>query len=82
MHTKMSARNSVEAGKGDPCWPGADIGHTSARRLKTVGYLTLLLAVVPAASCVATGRAGVPVPFTAMCGVVSCVAPSDSGLGR
>ncbi|WP_425251589.1 hypothetical protein ACPJXG_15460 [Janthinobacterium sp. NFX145] len=46
--------------------------RSSARRLKAIGYLALLLAVVPAAACIATGRAGVPVLFTTMCGVVSC----------
>lgn len=72
MHTKMSARGSVEAGKGYP--HGAQVRHLSMWRLKAIAYLALLLAVVPAAACIATGRAGMPAPFSAMCGVVSCAA--------
>ncbi|WP_152598657.1 hypothetical protein [Janthinobacterium sp. RA13] len=71
MHTRMSARSSAEAGRGRPHGPG---GHASVRRLKAIAYLALLLAVVPAAACIATGRAGVPVLFSTMCGVVSCAA--------
>lgn len=72
MHTKMSARSSAEAGMGHPHRPGGR--PASVRRLKAIAYLALLLAVVPAAACIATGRAGVPVLFTTMCGVVSCAA--------
>lgn len=79
MHTKMSASSCEEAGNGYP--HGAQVRHASARRLKAIGYLALLLAVVPAAACIATGRAGMPVPFSAMCGVVSCVALPGNALG-
>ena len=72
MHTTMSASSSKEADNGYP--HEAQVRHPSVRRLKAIGYLALLLAVVPAAACIATGRAGVPVPFSAMCGVVSCAA--------
>ncbi|NHQ92018.1 hypothetical protein [Janthinobacterium lividum] len=74
MHTKMSASGSEEAGRGYPRGAAAGVSRFSVRRLKAIAYLALLLAVVPAASCIATGRAGVPVPFSAMCGVVSCAA--------
>ena len=76
MHTKMSASGSEEAGHGYP--REAQLRHASVRHLKAIAYLALLLAVVPAASCIATGHAGVPVLFSTMCGVVSCVAPPGS----
>ncbi|WP_143450952.1 hypothetical protein [Janthinobacterium sp. BJB301] len=74
MHTKMSASGSEEAGKGYPRGAGAVAGNASVRRLKAIGYLALLLAILPAATCIAMGRAGVPAPFSTACGVVSCVA--------
>ncbi len=74
MHTTMSARSSKEAGKGRPHGPGAGVRRSSVPRLKAIGYLVLLFAVVPAAACIATGRAGVPVLFSTTCGVVSCAA--------
>lgn len=74
MHTKMSAGNSEEAGRGYPRGAGAGVRNASARRLKAIGYLALLLAVLPAATCVAMGRAGVPALFSTACGVVSCAA--------
>lgn len=74
MHTKMSASGSEAAGRGYPRGAAAGVRRSSLRRLKAIAYLALLLAVVPAASCIATGRAGVPVPFSALCGVVSCAA--------
>ncbi|WP_289915364.1 hypothetical protein [Janthinobacterium sp. SUN120] len=43
-------------------------------RLQALAYLALLLAVLPAASCIAMGHAGVPVLFSTACGVVSCAA--------
>jgi hypothetical protein len=43
-------------------------------RLKAVAYLLLLCALIPAASYIAVGRAGVPALFSTACGVVSCVA--------
>lgn len=70
MHTKRSASSSEEAGKGYP--RGAEV--RPVRRLKAIGYLALLLAVLPAAVCVATGRAGLPALFSTACGVVSCAA--------
>jgi hypothetical protein len=76
MHTTMSASSSKEAGNGYP--REAQVRHPSVRRLKAIGYLALLLAVVPAAACIATGHAGVPVLFSTTCGVVSCVAPPGS----
>lgn len=80
MHTTISASRGKEAGNAYP--HEAQVRHASVRRLKAIAYLALLLAVVPAASCIATGHAGVPVPFSAMCGVVSCVAPPGGVPGR
>ncbi|MGK5040568.1 hypothetical protein ACQ4WQ_09510 [Janthinobacterium sp. GB1R12] len=80
MHTTMSASSSKEADNGYP--HEVQVRHPSVRRLKAIGYLALLLAlllaVVPAAACIATGHAGVPVLFSTTCGVVSCVAPPGS----
>lgn len=72
MHTTMSARSSKEAGKGHPHGPGAGVRRSSVPRLKAIGYLLLLFAVVPAAACIGAGRAGVPALFSTACGVVSC----------
>lgn len=74
MHTKMSASGNEEAARGYLRGAAGGVRRSSARRLKAIAYLALLLAVVPAAACIATGRAGVPVLFTTMCGVVSCAA--------
>ncbi|WP_402721164.1 hypothetical protein [Janthinobacterium rivuli] len=74
MHTKMSASGSEEAARGYLRGAAGGVRRSSARRLKAIAYLALLLAVVPAAACIATGRAGVPVLFSTMCGVVSCAA--------
>ena len=74
MHTIMSASSSVEAGQGHPQRPGTGVRRASVARLKAIGYVLLLFAVVPAEVCIATGRAGVPALFSTACGVVSCVA--------
>lgn len=76
MHTKISASRSEEADHGYP--REAQVRHSSVRRLKAIAYLALLLAVVPVASCIATGHAGMPVLFSTTCGVVFCVAPPGS----
>jgi hypothetical protein len=54
--------------------PSAGVSGSPVPRLKAVAYLLLLCAVIPAASYIAVGRAGVPVLFSTACGVVSCVA--------
>lgn len=72
MYTKMQASSSEVDGGGRA--NGPSVRRSSVRRLKVIGYLALLCAVVPAAAYIATGHAGVPVPFSAMCGVVSCAA--------
>jgi len=48
--------------------------RSPARRLKAIACLALLLAVIPAVTCIATGRAGMPMLFSTVCGVVSCAA--------
>jgi len=53
---------------------GAGGARPAVRRLKAIACVALLLAVVPAATCIATGWAGVPVLFSTVCDVVSCAA--------
>ncbi|WP_146009741.1 hypothetical protein [Janthinobacterium sp. ROICE36] len=50
-------------------------------RLQTIACLALLFAVPPAVTCIATGRAGVPMLFSTACGVVSCAAAAGSVSG-
>jgi hypothetical protein len=82
MLTKIPARGSEAVYKDQPPSgsarhpqrPGAGVFRSPVRRLKAIAYLTLLLAVIPAVTCIATGRAGVPMLFSTVCGVVSCAA--------
>lgn len=66
MLTHGTARNGDDACRGK--------GPFGCVRLKAVAYLLLLCALIPAASYIAVGRAGVPALFSTACGVVSCVA--------
>lgn len=82
MLTKIPARGSEAVYKDlppsgsvrHPQGPGAGVFSSLARRLKAIVYLALLLAVIPAVTCIATGRAGMPMLFSTVCGVVSCAA--------
>ena len=82
MLTKIPARGSEAVYKDQPLsgsarhpqGPGAGVFRSPVRRLKAIAYLTLLLAVIPAVTCIATGRGGVPSLFSTVCGVVSCAA--------
>ena len=87
MLTKIPARGS-EAEYTDqppsgsarhPQGPGAGVFRSPARRLKEIACLALLVAVIPAVTCIATGRAGMPMLFSTVCGVVSC-ADGDGAL--
>lgn len=57
-----------------PQGPGAGVFRSPVRRLQAIACLALLLAVIPAVTCIATGRAGMPMLFSTVCGVVSCAA--------
>ena len=82
MLTKIPARGSEAEYKDQPPsgsarhpqGPGAGVFRSPARRLKEIACLALLLAVIPAVTCIATGRAGMPMSFSTVCGVVSCAA--------
>lgn len=82
MLTKIPARRSEAVYKDQPPsasarhpqGPGAGVFRSPARRLKAIACLALLVAVIPAATCIATGRAGMPMLFSTVCGVVSCAA--------
>ncbi|WP_157751020.1 hypothetical protein [Janthinobacterium svalbardensis] len=82
MLTKIPARDSEAEYKDQPPSAsarhpqglGADVFRSPARRLKAIACLALLLAVIPAVTCIATGRAGMPMLFSTVCGVVSCAA--------
>ncbi|MGK5011387.1 hypothetical protein [Janthinobacterium sp. MDB2-8] len=82
MLTKIPARDSEAVYKDQPPsgsarhpqGPGAGVFRSPVQRLKAIAYLTLLLAVIPALTCIATGRAGMPNLFSTVCGVVSCAA--------
>ncbi|MDN2672192.1 hypothetical protein OX459_12390 [Janthinobacterium sp. SUN026] len=77
--------NWMTSGRADACRGNTAFRRGMARdtagavrpalsRLQALAYLALLLAVLPAVSCIAMGRAGVPVLFSTACGVVSCAA--------
>ncbi|MGV8866568.1 MAG: hypothetical protein ACOH2S_06580 [Janthinobacterium svalbardensis] len=82
MLTKIPARDSEAEYKDQPPSAsarhpqglGADVFRSPARRLKAIACLALLLAVIPAVTCIATGRASMPMLFSTVCGVVSCAA--------
>jgi hypothetical protein len=82
MLTKIPARRSEALYKDQPPsgsarhpqGPGAGVFRSPVRRLKAIACLALLLAVIPAVTCIATGRAGMPMLFSTVCGVVSCAA--------
>ena len=82
MLTKIPARRSEALYKDQPPsgstrhpqGPGAGVFPSPLRRLKAIACLALLLAVIPAVTCIATGRAGMPMLFSTVCGVVSCAA--------
>ncbi len=59
-------------------WRSMAAPSPSLGRLQTIACLALLFAVLPAATGIATGRAGVPTLFSTVCGVVSCAA--ETGL--
>jgi len=86
MRTKMPVRGRAVVHKGGPASGSAPHRHrlgdgvsrSASRRLKAIACLILLLAVIPAATCIATGHAGVPKLFSTVCGVVSCAAAAGS----
>ena len=82
MLTKIPARRSEAVYKDQPPsgsarhpqGTGAGVFRLPVRRLQAIACLALLLAVIPAVTCIATGRAGMPMLFSTVCGVVSCAA--------
>ncbi|MGK5021178.1 hypothetical protein [Janthinobacterium sp. LB2P10] len=53
---------------------GAGLLRSPVPRLKLIAYLVLLLALIPAATCMAMECAGMPMLFSTVCGVVACAA--------
>lgn len=86
MRTKMPVRDREVEYKGGPASGSArhrrrlgdGVSGSASRRLKAIACLALLLAVIPAVTCIATGHAGVPKLFSTVCGVVSCAAAAGS----